>query len=140
MMSDGRMIERESALHPRRRGVLRVAAALTVLAALPAAPVLAAPTGWPGLVGGLLGDPRAARNIARLAMRKGLLPPSPAVNLAALRLALGLQGEGLPGPELDALRALIRARVREDFRHGRMLDLNGWQLAVTEVQACCAAL
>lgn len=34
------------------------------------------------------------------------------------------------------LRAQVKARVRQDFAHGRTVTLKGWVLAVTEARQC----
>jgi hypothetical protein len=88
---------------------------------------------------GLLAHRDSARNLGRAALASlpGATAPS---SLAAAVLA------GLPGgaPKLDAtsdddLRALVAARVREDFEAGDTVQVDGWILSCTEARLCALA-
>ena len=39
-----------------------------------------------------------------------------------------------PRDEVEAIRSLISDRVQSDFDHGQTIKVNGWLLAVTEVE------
>ena len=51
-------------------------------------------------------------------------------------------GDGVASPEkgeqLDthALRAALGERIRGDFAHGKLVQVDGWYLSATEVRVC----
>ena len=57
---------------------------------------------------------------------------------AALVASLGAEA-GLPAGDLAGLRRLVDERIRGDFAAGRVVDVDGWLLAVTEARICALA-
>ncbi len=79
----------------------------------------------------------AARAIGEAYLRQMGIDSSPAAILAAVAGTLAL---------IDAARtptavtAALVAAVRRDFQEGRVVSLQGWVLAQTEVQLCALTL
>jgi len=46
---------------------------------------------------------------------------------------------GLPAGGERAVVEALRTRVLADFRHGRIVDLDGWRVSETEARLCAAA-
>ncbi len=92
--------------------------------------------------GGLFRNPKSVRAIGRAYLarqpRQGpsdLLPEQRFADLCAER------GANLPAlcrSGRDEISAWLDAAVRQDFAEGRMVDLDGWQLAETEAMLCAA--
>lgn len=126
----------------RRRFVLASAAATATLCCGARLPI-----DWGGLF---------ARSAPSLTVRlASLLPPGGGVRWLGLafletmpgerdavvlagRIAatLGVGSESLLSDGDDALRALLDARVRQDFAEHRTVELGGWWLSVTEARLC----
>ena len=76
---------------------------------------------------GLLTDIAAAKTIGEHHLRENGEP-----NLAGVRKLL-------VGPDDDVARA-VRAAIRADFEHGRIVVVRDWRLAQTEANLCALAV
>ena len=62
----------------------------------------------------------------------------PAVRRDEAEARLAALAEGLPD-ERGALREAVRQRIAEDFAQGRMVEIDGWQVALTEADLALLA-
>ena len=83
---------------------------------------------------GLFADRASARAVGRASLRAlgGHTRASALVDEVAAGLPDGRRTIAEAGE--DDLRELLAARVRDDFRSGRIVDVQGWQLSRTEVR------
>jgi hypothetical protein len=88
---------------------------------------------------GLLAHRDSARALGRAAL--AALPGATAPSALAAAVLAGLPGgpRTLDGASDDDLRALVAARVREDFEAGDTVQVDGWILSCTEARLCALA-
>jgi hypothetical protein len=128
----------------RRRFLLGACAAAVPVALAPLKPwraiVEVTGTRTPAArLAGLMAHRDSARSLGRAAL--GALPGATAPSALAAAVLAGLPGGA---PKLDAasdddLRALVAARVREDFESGETVQVDGWILSCTEARLCALA-
>lgn len=82
------------------------------------------------LVCGLLPDTVMAGHIAKAAVTL----PGLRQKAEVLRKDINRVRQMHPRDEVEAIRSLISDRVQSDFDHGQTIKVNGWLLAVTEVE------
>ena len=90
----------------------------------------------PSALGGLAGLLEKHKAIALVGAAFLALHPEEC-DLDALVTRLGLSMEALPAAgsrELDAAAVAIHARHIDDFRHGRLSEIAGWNLSLTELR------
>lgn len=85
----------------------------------------------------VLSDPAGARDIGRAYLQQ---VPSEAngrqlVSLIAERYPRGMAAQ----VHVDEVREYLSNLAREDFAHGRTVELNGWVLSRTEARLCALA-
>jgi hypothetical protein len=128
----------------RRRFLLGACAAAVPVALAPLKPwraiVEVAGTRTPAArLAGLLAHRDSARSLGRAAL--GVLPGATAPSALAGAVLAGLPGDPskLAAASDDDLRALVAARVREDFDAGDTVQVDGWILSCTEARLCALA-
>ncbi len=87
-------------------------------------------------LGGLFHDPKSVRAVGLAYLKRYPRQGRPEQWLAALCAARGTQVTALCRCGREELRAWVNEAIREDFAAGRMVDLDGWQLAETEATLC----
>ena len=90
-------------------------------------------------LGGLFRHPESVRAVGLAYLARYPLQGRPEQWLAAL---CAERGTGMPALCRFArkdLRAWVDGAIREDFAAGRIVDLDGWQLAETEATLCAVA-
>lgn len=87
-------------------------------------------------LGGLFRHPESVRAVGLAYLRRYPRPGEPEQWLAALCSERGTDVSALCRCGREALRGWVDGAVREDFSAGRLVDLEGWQLAETEATLC----
>ena len=128
----------------RRRFLLGACAAAVPVALSPLKPwraiVEVAGTRTPAArLAGLLAHRDSARSLGRAAL--AALPGATAPSALAAAVLAGLPGgqAKLAAASDDELRALVGARVREDFEVEDTVQVDGWILSCTEARLCALA-
>jgi hypothetical protein len=128
----------------RRRFLLGACAAAVPVALAPLKPwraiVEVTGTRTPAArLAGLLAHRDSARSLGRAAL--AALPGATAPPALAAAVLAGLPGgqAKLAAASDDELRALVAARVREDFDSDDVVQVDGWILSCTEARLCALA-
>jgi len=132
----------EHSHHPAisRRNVMILGGVALVAGALPASFHLFEPDNGTlaDKLASLLTDKEGAARLGVLLMQVHSLPRETetiAANIGRRLKSTGWTKDGTPAELRDALAA----RIRQDYVHGDMVDLSGWQLARTSAELCALA-
>jgi hypothetical protein len=88
---------------------------------------------------GLLAHRDSARSLGRAALAALPGATTPPALAAAVLADLPRDAAMLAAASDDDLRALVAARVREDFDSGDTVQVDGWILSCTEARLCALA-
>jgi len=128
--------------HPAisRRNVMILGGVALVTGALPASFHLFEPDNGAlaEKLSSLLADKEGAARLGVLLMEAHHLPRETeaiAANIGRRLQSTGWTKDGTP----EALRDALAARIKQDYVHGDMVDLSGWQLARTSAELCALA-
>lgn len=84
----------------------------------------------------LLRHPHSAVIIGREYVR---LAPNEREPTILLALIVSSCGEGLFDSDCERTRESLRLQTRRDFEEGRVVEMHGWMLSITEARLCALA-